>query len=183
MGLLGWLTGREPAEDPRLGPWRKMWTQAAAAWDTAAVPRLAADLDALGLPEEEIEVEREMADALARVAELEAETSAGALPVVETGHRVVGADACHFSAPASMPDEPAQPSGRVLLTSARAIFAGGAPSASAIPWHSVVKAACADRDLLLVRTGDRLYRFRFNTYGDALCAAFLALRLARRGSR
>jgi hypothetical protein len=180
MGLLGWFKGRGPAEDPRLREWRRAWGRAAQAWETAAAGALAAQLDALGLPEDEIEIEREMAEALARAAELDAETRAHGLPRVETGHRVVGADTCHFSAPASMPDEPSQPSGRVLLTSARAIFVGGS-GGSAIPWHAVREVAPADRDLILVRAGgERMHRFRFNTYGDALCAAYLARRLGKR---
>lgn len=176
--MLGWFTRRGPREDPRLKEWRAEWTRAAQAWDTGAAARLTSALDALGIAEEEIEVEREMAEAIVRLAEVEAASSSG-LPVVETGHRVVGTDACHFSAPASLPDEPSQPGGRVLLTSARAIFVGGA--AATIPWHSVVRTTHADRDLVLVRIGDRVHRFRFNTYGDALCAAYLARRLAPRG--
>ena len=46
-----------------------------------------------------------------------------------------GADRCHFSAPVSMPDDPAQPTGRLLLTSTRAVFAGGART-PALAWHA-----------------------------------------------
>ena len=93
---------------------------------------------------------------------------AAGLPAVETGHRVVGSDRCHFTAPASMPDEASQPSGRLLLTSGRAIFVGGANGATA-PWHSVGEALHLDRDLVLIRSDrDKLYRFRCNTFSDAL---------------
>jgi hypothetical protein len=76
-----------------------------------------------------------------------------------------------------MPDETSQPCGRLLLTSGRAIFVGGANGAT-VPWHSVVEAMQLDRDVVLIR-GDRekLYRFRCNSFNDALRAAFLAREL------
>jgi hypothetical protein len=124
-----------------------------------------------------VEIEREMLDALQDLAVLVASVRAAGLPVVETGHRVVGSDRCHFTAPASMPDEVSQPSGRLLLTSARAIFLGGAQGATA-PWHSVGDALQLDRDLVLIRSDrDKLYRFRCNTFSDALRAAFLSREL------
>src|SRR5438552_2473542 len=61
---------------------------------------------------------------------------AGEVPVIATGHRVVGSDVCHFSAPASMPDDPGQPGGRVILTGRRAVFVGGGHSSS-LAWHRV----------------------------------------------
>ena len=39
------------------------------------------------------------------LAKLEAVVASTGLPVIDTGHRVVGSDACHFMAPVSMPDE------------------------------------------------------------------------------
>ncbi len=82
-----------------------------------------------------------------------------------------------------MPDEAAQPSGRLLLTNARAIFVGGAKG-SAVPWHAVAQVAQADRDLVFVRAdGQQLSRFRCNSFADALCAAFLARRLVDRRRR
>ena len=91
-----------------------------------SVASLTSDLENLGLAEEEIEIEREMIDGLDQLVKLQTALAAEGLPVIETGHRVVGTDVCHFSAPSSMPDDPAQPSGRLILTSARAIFTGGA---------------------------------------------------------
>jgi hypothetical protein len=145
--------------------------------DTAQLVPLRAQLDAMGLSDDDVEIEREMLDALQDLADLVTAVRAGGLPAVETGHRVVGSDRCHFSAPASMPDEASQPSGRLLLTSGRAIFVGGAHGATA-PWHSVGEAVHLDRDLVLIRSDrDKLYRFRCNTFGDALRAAFLAREL------
>jgi hypothetical protein len=186
MDLFGWFkTGGASREHRRLAGWRKEWSAAVAAADTAQVVPLRARLDGFGLPEDDVEIEREMLDALQDLGELTAAVRAAGLPVVETGHRAVGTDRCHFTAPVSMPDEPAQPSGRLLLTSARAIFVGGANGAAA-PWHSVGEALHVDRDVVLVRSDrEKLYRFRCNTFSDALRAAFLARELmaARRRVR
>lgn len=177
MGLLGWFRkGGESDQDRQLRTWRAAWQTAAQDADTGAVARLRSALEALALPEEEIEIEREMLDGLEALAALVGAVAAGGLPAIATGHRVVGTDICHFTAPASMPDDPSQPSGRLLLTSARSIFVGGPGAAT--PWHTLAEALHADRDLVLVRRdGDRLFRFRCNTYSDAMTAAFLARRL------
>jgi hypothetical protein len=79
-----------------------------------------------------------------------------------------------------MPDEAGQPAGRLLLTSGRAIFAGGSGAVSPA-WHSLGEARYADRDLLLVRTTrDRVYRFRCNSFSDAMRAWLIARDLVRR---
>jgi hypothetical protein len=177
MGLLGWFRRNREHDDLPLSEWRRAWAAAFAAPDQAAVDELTAELSRLDRPDEEIEIEREMLDALRDLLRLRSE-AAGGLPVVETYHRVIGTDRCHFTAPVSMPDEAEQPSGRLLLTERRAIFVGAGRS-TAVPWHAVGEARHADRDLLLVRS-DRtaLYRFRCNTYSDAVCGAFLAGQLA-----
>ncbi len=137
----------------------------------------------MGLSDDDMEIEREMLDALDELGALTADVLANGLPAIETGHRVVGTERCHFTAPVSMPDEVSQPSGRLLLTSGRAIFVGGANGA-AVPWHSVADTRHLERDVVLIR-GDRerLYRFRCNSFGDALRAAFLARQLMAAGRR
>ena len=178
MDLLGWFKGRRASgEDRRLAEWRTAWSAAAEAGDTNQLASLRERLDAMGLTEDDVEIEREMLEALQDLADLTASVRAGGLPAVETGHRVVGTDRCHFTAPASMPDEASQPSGRLLLTSGRAIFVGGVHGAT-LPWHSVAQALHLDRDLVLIRSDrDKLYRFRCNTFSDALRGAFLAREL------
>jgi len=167
----------------RLEEWRRQWLEAAATPDAAAIDALTATLDGLGLPDEELEIEREMLDGLREVARLQAALAADGLPVLETGHRVVGADTCHFIAPSSMPDDAAQPSGRLIFTGARAIFAGGA-RALTLPWHAVGDVVQQERDVILVRPDrDEFHRFRCNVYGDALCAGLIARTLARRARR
>lgn len=141
---------------------------------------LSAHLNALALPEEEIEIEREMLDGLEQVSRLRAALAANGVPVVETGHRVVGTETCHFSAPSSMPDDAAQPSGRLILTGARAIFAGGA-RALTLPWHAVADVMQQERDVILVRHDrETFHRFRCNVFADAMCAGLLARTLSRR---
>lgn len=181
MRLLAWFKGNGGnGDDRRLREWKKIWEAAAAASDTAQSAPLRAELDAMGLPEDEIEIEREMLDALDDLAALTSAVRDSGLPTIETGHRVVGSERCHFTAPASMPDETSQPGGRLLLTSGRAIFVGGASGAT-LPWHSVAQAMQLDRDVVLVRSDrEKLYRFRCNTFSDALRAAFLARELIRK---
>ena len=180
MGLFRWLT-RAPRDTrrARVEQWRRDWAAAADEPSPERLHALRSELDGLGLDEDDSEIEREMLDALDRVVALASLVAAGGLPVEETGHRIAGRDTCHFSAPASLADEPGQPAGRLLLTSTRAAFAGGAASRT-VRWHAVADAAHQERELLLIRAdrenGDR---FRCNTYGDALCATFIARRLIR----
>jgi hypothetical protein len=181
MGWFGWLKGRKSVGgDPRLRAWRAAWQEACGEPRAERLEALTARLNALGLPEEDIEIEREMLAGLDRLVSLHASVASGALPVIQTGHRVVGADACHFSAPCSMPDEASEPSGRLIFTSARAIFAGGATSI-AVPWHAVAKVLQQHRDVMLIRRDrEMLYRFRCNAFADALAAALLARTLSSR---
>lgn len=174
------LGGREPLP-PDVAAWRQDWTKAAAQspLTTDVVERLRLRLDQLS-SSDDFEIELEMLDALERAAALHACLAERGLPVVETGHRVVGTDTCHFLAPASIPDDPAQPSGRLLLTNARIIFAGGARTVTA-PWHAMTRPTQTERDLVLVRVdASAIHRFRLNSYGDALCAAIIARDLVRR---
>ena len=181
MGWLGWLKGRKSVGgDPRLRSWRATWQEACGEPTAERVAALTTQLNGLGLPEEEIEIEREMLAGLDQLVSLHTSVASGTLPVIHTGHRVIGADACHFSAPCSMPDEASEPSGRLIFTSARAIFAGGATSI-AVPWHAVAKVLQQHRDVMLIRRDrETFYRFRCNAFADALSAALLARTLSSR---
>jgi len=100
-----------------------------------------------------------------------------AMPVLDTQHRVIGSDACHFMAPVSAPDH-GDAIGKLFLTSQRVIFAGGA--SIAWPWHRVRRVARHERDVLF-EGGDTLaLRLRCNSYGDALAAAAIGERLRHR---
>jgi hypothetical protein len=158
-----------------------------ASLDAGAVPRLDAALRAVPPLADDLEFEEEMLEALKQLLELERELREGRVPTVDTSHRVVGSDRCHFSAPVSMPDDPAQPTGRLLLTSTRAVFAGGART-PALPWHAAREVIQSGRDLLFVYRSaqdDAGHRFRCNSFADALCGAAIARHLMRnaRGAR
>jgi hypothetical protein len=178
MGVLDWLRGRT-GEAPGLQQWRRAWAEAVSRADGSALSQLDGELMAAGLPDDEIEVEREMLEGLVALCALRDRTERDGLPVIETGHRAAAGARCHFSSPVSMPDEPAQPSGRLLLTHERAVFAG--PGNVAVPWHAVAQAVQTDRDVLIVLRGrDRAHRFRCNSYADALTATYIAQRLLPR---
>jgi hypothetical protein len=183
MGLIDWWKRKKSFEHPGLVEWRRQWRAACAEPDASAAAPLGEALTRLGLPEEEIEIEREMLDGLERLVHLRAAAHSAELPVLETGHRVVGRDLCHFSVPSSMPDEQSQPAGRLIFTNARAIFTGG-PNAITIAWHTVADVLDEQRDIVLVTHGRALcLRFRCNVFADALAGAFLARVLAARHCR
>jgi hypothetical protein len=186
MGLFAWLTRRLASDGSGpLDAWRQAWAAAAHApvLDPSEMAALQARLEALNLPADDLEIEREMLEGLDRLAALVSAIQQSGLPALPTGHRIVGSETCHFSAPVSVPDDPSQPTGRLLLTSGRAIFQGGARGTT-IAWHTVGEAAHVDRDLVLVTlAGGSLHRFRCNTYADALCAAHLARLLSPKARR
>jgi hypothetical protein len=174
MGLFGFLRrgGRDGARD-----WQRAWERAVDGLDAGAPARLEAELAGRAVVDDDLEVEQEMLQALRDVLALAADLARGALPLIDTSHRAAAGERCHFSAPVSMPDDPAQPTGRLLLTSGRAAFAGGTRTPP-LPWHAARQVVRTGRDLILVRSGaaDGL-RFRCNTFSDAVCAAALARHL------
>jgi hypothetical protein len=179
MGLFRWFQGKSPSER-QLTEWRAAWQRVSDAPNASDLEKITAELTAIGLPEEDIEIEREMIDGLASVFHLQQTVAASGLPVLPSGHRVLGAEPCHFSASCSMPDEPAEPSGRLMFTGVRAIFVGGS-AAVTIPWHAVSNVLQQHRDLILVRRDrEMLHRFRCNVFTDAMSAAFLARTLSSR---
>jgi hypothetical protein len=176
MGLKDWFrrSDRSPA-----ALWHERWERAAQTRDADAAASLRDALVTDSSLGTDLEIEHEMADGLDRLIALAGELDAGRVPRIETAHRVVGADLCHFTAPASLPDDHSQASGRVLLTSTRAVFVGGARFAS-MPWHAVRNAARLQRDVLLIRSADDALRLRFNTFGEAMEAVALAAYLSKR---
>jgi hypothetical protein len=188
MGLLGRFFKGSSDNGTSRGAraWRDAWEQAVAVPEAAALAQLEAGLRRDPPFADDLEIEEEMLDALRHLVELERDLAGSGLPLVETSHRVVGLDRCHFSAPVSMPDDPGQPTGRLLLTSTRAVFAGGSRT-PALPWHAAREIIRSGRDLLFIRTGaDDGHRFRCNSFADAVCGATIARHLMhekrRRGS-
>jgi hypothetical protein len=179
MGWFDWWR-RNGAGDAWTRQWTKDWAAAVEQPHRAAAAALRARLEAAGPDDERFEIEREMLEGLEAVVELGAAVAARGPETIATGHRAVGADRCYFSAPVSVPDDPAQPSGTLLLTNVRAIFVGGS-RALTIPWHAVGRSFPQDRDLVLVRTDrEDLHRFRCNSFADAMRAALLARHLSKR---
>jgi hypothetical protein len=161
--------------------WRDAWMTAVAAPDGASVVALETRLRRHPPFADDLELEEEMLDALRHLVALSRDLAASHLPIVETAHRIVGTDLCHFSAAVSVPDDPAQPTGRLLLTSTRAAFAGGARMPG-LQWHAVRDVVQNGRDILIVRTGGDAdgVRFRCNSFTDAVCGAAIARHLVRR---
>ena len=180
--MLDWFKRAKKKQDP-LSDWRTAWNAAIDSHDSAA-PALRQQLEALTSSVPDVEVELEMLDALDALQALRRDLADGRLPVVETHHRVVGADVCHFAAPATLPDDGTPASGRVLFTASRAVFVGGGKTATA-PWHAVHTILRADRDLILVRADQSAAaHYRFNTFTDAVSGAALARHLkSARASR
>ena len=123
---------------------------------------------------DETEQREEMLDGLRQLLELAA---AGQTPVLETQHRVIGADVCHFVAPVTLVQDIGMP-GKLFLTSNRLVFAGG--RVQAWPWHRLRDMTRRGRDLFITLTGGPIVvRLQCNTYGDAMTARHIATRLTR----
>jgi hypothetical protein len=181
MGLWEWMK-RGRGEDAARA-WHNEWDAAVTGLDESAPDRLADRLRSGPPLGPDVEVEEEMLQALRDVLALERELQAARLPINETTLRVAAGEPCHFIAPVSMPDDTTQPTGRLLLTSSRAVFAGGSRT-PALAWHSARGVARTGRDLLLVRNGGAdAYRFRCNSYSDALCGAAIARHLMHRARK
>jgi hypothetical protein len=178
-GVFDWFKRAKKHNNDPLAAWRAAWIKAVEQDSSVGVNALREQLGQIAGPGEDVEVELEMLDGLEALRSLQHTVAGGALPVVETHHRVVGTDACHFTAPASLPVDESHASGRVLFTASRAIFIGGARPVSTA-WHAVHEVLRSERDVLLVRPDHTpAAHFRFNTFGDAVAAAFLALQLRK----
>src|SRR5215203_6419943 len=79
MGWLGWFRRGANGGDPHIEQWRKDWEAACAAPSREQAEALRSRLDDLGPVEERYEIEREMVDGLAAVAELWSVVSAQGL--------------------------------------------------------------------------------------------------------
>jgi hypothetical protein len=176
MTFFGWFKQTNLGPSPAVRQWRAEWIRVLEGPGTDD-ERLREALRSLAASEADVELETEMLDALDALRAAQRQVADGALPTVETHHRVIGTDRCHFTAPACLPADPAQPAGRVLLGGSRAIFVGGGRTA-ATAWHSVRDVVRSERDVLFVRgDGTAAAQYRFNTYGDAIVCAFLARQL------
>ena len=121
-------------------------------------------------PDDDPEIQQEMADGLEALRQAEA---ADALPVLDTQHRAIGADVCHLAVPASMPDR-SDAFGKLFVTDRRVVFASGASVNLGV--GRIVKVDRQQRDVVIVSAGD-LLRFRCNSFGDALLAVWMIQQL------
>jgi hypothetical protein len=124
---------------------------------------------------DDYEMQVEMLDGLRHLLVV---AGADTLPLIETQHRVIGTDRCHFLAPVSIASG-GDASGKLLLTEHRAILTGGgAPRTWA--WHRVRRFEREGYDLQIMTGGDDFLILRCNTFGDALLAWHIGNRLRER---
>src|SRR5687767_8201538 len=103
MSVFGWWRGRRSGDERARDGWRAAWERAVKSDDVSQLEPLKVRLAPLNVPGDDVEVELEM---LAGLEQLKGLLEAADLPVVETQHRVVAGHVCHFTAPASLPDDP-----------------------------------------------------------------------------
>ena len=164
------LFRRTSAPDP-WAPWSVAADEAAAHPSADVIDRLERAL-AGTQPSDDVESQQEMIEGLRRLLEL---ASRASLPVVDSQHRVVGSDLCHFLSPVAFGDADAAP-GKLFLTSRRLVIVTG--TVTSRPWHAVGHLSRAGRRLA-VGTGETALVIQCNSYGDALVAHHVALRLVR----
>jgi hypothetical protein len=180
MGLISWLTRKDRTAEKQRQHWRSLCESAIAAESDAGLDELRAMLGPFERDGGDIEIELEMLDALKHAVQTRRDLSAGGLPHVETQHRVIRSEPCHFTAPASLPTDPGQASGRVLFTPTRCYFVTSGKTTTQ-PWHLVQQIVRRDRDLFFARPdGGGGAHYRFNTYADAVIATLLATELKKR---
>lgn len=170
-----WRAFRKPSRSPNTDAWWRTADAVAVSPVAAAIDRLAHD----ALPHDssdpshadEAERQVEMLEGLRALRQLADQPS---LPIVVTQHRVIGTDTCHYVAPVTLPGE-AGAGGKLFVTSARLIFAGG--SVTAWPWHRVRDVVRRERDVIVTATGGVALHVQTNTFADALCVCMLCARL------
>jgi len=170
------LAGRaRQKRDPRLDAFHREVAAACDAADGAAVDHLLARREEVGLSEDEAAIEIEMLEGLREFLEFRAEAERDGLPVLDTQHRVLGADRCHFWTPAFPPDR-VEAGGKLFFTGTRLVFLGGGVQAT--PWNAVSKISREGCDLVVVvPSRDQVLRFRCNAFGEAMRGQYVAEQL------
>ena len=161
---------RSAAADPAILLWWRHADEAAHAPTADAIASLEA-ATAAGPGQDDSERQAEMTEGLRQLLAVAGQRE---LPVIATRHRVIGADVCHFIAPATKIDS-GDEVGKLFLTAQRLIFVGGA--VATVPWHRVRGLVREGRAVGVSVSGADGWQFRCNTYGDALLACHLAGRL------
>lgn len=151
------------------------WWQAANALTSAPTIDAVAALKATTVSAAEAPDLAEAQDEMLEGLEALLHLSQSPLPVLDTQHRVIGADTCHYLAPASLIDQ-VDSGGKLFVTSARLIFAAG--TVVSWPWHQIARVQRDERDLVVDLKGRPGVRLRLNTYEGALVIVALAVRLS-----
>lgn len=167
------LFGRSAPPAPDVSGWWSSANDVAKAPSRDAIEALRAQKTDPAIAPDIAEAQDEFLDALDALLTLPARES---LPAVPTQHRVIGADTCHYIAPASL-GEQLDGGGKVFVTSARLILVAGGVHAWA--WHTVVSIVRQERDLTLTVRGRAPVVLRFNSYEHALMVNAMAERLRR----
>lgn len=142
--------------------------------EAGALDRLRRQMQDATSPDE-LERREEFVEGLQHLLEL---STNGAFPRVETQHRVIGTDTCHFVAPASVSGQ-SEAAGKLFLTSQRIVFASH--GVHAWPWHRVRDITRIGRALVIVVAGvEDPVQIQCNSYGEAMVAAHMARGLAGR---
>lgn len=170
MGLFDLFRRRDSAQPDVSGWWQAANALAAAPTMDGVVALKATTVNANEAPDL-AEAQDEMLEGLEALFHL----AQAPLPVLDTQHRVIGADTCHYMAPASLIEQ-VDSGGKVFVTSARVIFAAG--TVASWPWHQIARIQREERDLVIDLKGRPGVRLRLNTYEGALIIAALAGRLS-----
>ncbi len=171
MGLFDLFRRRESAQPDTTAWWRSanaLATEPTIDGIAALRASIVSDEDAPDVAD----AQREMVEGLDALLA----ASASPVPVVNTQHRVIGADTCHYLTPASLADQ-VDGGGKLFVTSARMVYASG--GVQAWPWHLIARVHRLERDLVVELKGRPPVRLRLNTYEDALVVCALAARLRR----
>lgn len=171
----GSSAARAGVESAEFAAWRARVRAEVAGAAPERVQALLLERDALGLGEEETEIEVERLHARLDVLALEALLAAGHVPEVTTQHKALGGDRCHFLAPAVWCAASGDAPGKLFITDRRLRFAGG--PGLVIGWSAVSAAASDERDFIVALHGGIERRFRCNSYSDAGVAARLVSHL------
>jgi hypothetical protein len=148
------------------------------AGDRETLERLLQMPAALGITEEEVELELEMVHgALDRLA-LRERLARDGLPILEHQHKALGADRCHFRCSAFTVDEAGHRPGRLFLTHRRLVFL--ASPLLALPWSATASIEDDERDIVVnTVTPGVSYRFHCNSFSDARCGVLIAQTVMR----
>ncbi len=172
MGLFDLFRRRESAQ-PDVSEWWRTANALTSAPTVEGIDALKMSIVSDDVWPDVAEAQHEMLEGIHALVALVAVAHAD-LPVLDTQHRVIGTDTCHFMAPASVIAE-VDSGGKLFVTSARVIFASG--TVLSWPWHLIARVRREDRDLLVDLKGRPTVRLRLNTYEAALVIAALVGRL------